>query len=204
MCDDRTELKFEDRVREDTNQEKYEKQLIKIDENPIEKRREAKLSDYETEDCNPETMQEAVNFKDSTNWKKAIESEMNSLRENHTWELTDLPAGAKAISCKWIYRLKTNPKGSLNKYKASLVARGFNQRQGIDYSETYSPVTKLGKIRTVLSMAAEERMHLIQFDVSTSIPYGDLEETIYMQQSENFKDGTERVCKLKRSLCGLK
>ncbi|GFW87114.1 retrovirus-related Pol polyprotein from transposon TNT 1-94 [Trichonephila clavipes] len=101
-------------------------------------------------------------------------------------------------------KLKINPDGSINKYKARLVARGFSQYQGIDYSETYSPVTKLGTIRTVLSIAAEERMHLTQFDVSTTFLYGDLEETIFMKQPEGFKDGSGRVCKLKRSLYGLK
>ncbi|GFT53204.1 retrovirus-related Pol polyprotein from transposon TNT 1-94 [Trichonephila clavipes] len=106
-----------------------------------------------------------------------MESEMNSLSENHTWELSDLPVGAKAIPC-------------------------FSQ--GIDYSETYSPVAKLGTIRTVLSIAAEERMHLTQFDVSTAFLYGDLEETIFMKQPEGFKDGSGRVCKLKRNLHGLK
>ncbi|GFY76544.1 putative polyprotein [Trichonephila inaurata madagascariensis] len=103
---------------------------------------------------------------------------MNSLRENHTWELTDLSVGAKPIPCKWAYRLKTNSKGNLNKYKARLLARGFSQRQGIGCSETNSPVTKLGKIRTVLSIAAEERMHLTQFDALTAFLYGDIEETI--------------------------
>ncbi|GFT42874.1 retrovirus-related Pol polyprotein from transposon TNT 1-94 [Trichonephila clavipes] len=127
------------------------------------------------DDYNPETYEEAINSKDSTNWKKVMESEMNSLSENHTWELSDLPVGAKAIPC-------------------------FSQRQGIDYSETYSPVAKLGTIRTVLSIAAEERMHLTQFDVSTAFLYGDLEETIFMKQPEGFKDGSGRVCKLKRSL----
>ncbi|GFX73992.1 retrovirus-related Pol polyprotein from transposon TNT 1-94 [Trichonephila clavipes] len=156
------------------------------------------------DDYNPETYEEAINSKDSTNWKKAVESEMNSLSENHIWELSDLPVGAKAIPCKWVYRLKTNLDGSINKYKARLVARRFSQRQGIDYSETYSPVAKLGTIRTVLSIAAEERMHLTQFDVSTAFLYGDLEETIFMKQPEGFKDGSGRVCKLKRSLYGLK
>ncbi|GFS54006.1 retrovirus-related Pol polyprotein from transposon TNT 1-94 [Trichonephila clavipes] len=221
---------------------KYEEQLIKIEDNPIEKTlSQEDLSDSETDreedaeptsdrqlrnrsllqkpkrfedhtmeaesyldDYNPETYEEAINSKDSTNWKKAMESEMNSLSENHSWELSDLPVGAKAILCKWVYRLKTNPDGSINKYKARLVARGFSQRQGIDYSETYSPVAKLGTIRTVLSIAAEERMHLTQFDVSTAFLYGDLEETIFMKQPEGFKDGSGIVCKLKRSLYGLK
>ncbi|GFW95320.1 retrovirus-related Pol polyprotein from transposon TNT 1-94 [Trichonephila clavipes] len=77
------------------------------------------------DDYNHETYEEAVNSKDSTNWKKAMESKMNSLSENNTWELTDLPVGAKATSCKRVYKLKTNPDGSINKHKARLVARGF-------------------------------------------------------------------------------
>ncbi|GFY75929.1 retrovirus-related Pol polyprotein from transposon TNT 1-94 [Trichonephila inaurata madagascariensis] len=129
---------------------------------------------------------------------------MNSLSENHTWELTDLPVEAKAIPCKWVYRLKTNPDGSIDKYKASLVARGFSQRQSIDNSETYSPIAKLGTIPTVLSIAGEERMHLTQFDVSTAFLYKDLEETIFIQQPEGFKNGSGRVSKLKRSMYGLK
>jgi hypothetical protein len=159
---------------------------------------------YIYDNDNPKTYEEAVNAKDSTNWKKAMNNEMGSLRENKTWELTNLPAGARAIPCKWVYKLKTNPDGSINKYKARLVVKGFSQRQGIDYTETYSPVAKLGTIRAVLSIAAEERMHLTQFDVSTAFLYGDLEETIYMQQPEGFRDGTEKVCRLKRSLYGLK
>lgn len=159
---------------------------------------------YISEDDTPSTYEEAINSKDNLNWKKAMENEMNSLKENHTWELTDLPSGARAISCKWVYRLKTNPDGSINKYKARVVAKGFSQRQGIDYSETFSPVAKLGTIRAVLSIAAEERMHLTQFDVSTAFLYGNLEETIYMTQPEGFTDGTAKVCKLKRSLYGLK
>ncbi|GFY75369.1 retrovirus-related Pol polyprotein from transposon TNT 1-94 [Trichonephila inaurata madagascariensis] len=85
---------------------------------------------------------------------------MNLLSENHTRELTDLPVGAKAIPCKWVYRLKTNTDSSINKYKAILGERASSQCQGIDYSETYSPVAKSGTIRTILSIAAEERMLL--------------------------------------------
>ncbi|GFY46269.1 retrovirus-related Pol polyprotein from transposon RE1 [Trichonephila inaurata madagascariensis] len=76
---------------------------------------------------------------------------------------------------RWVYKLKANPDGSINKYKARLFARGFSQRQGIDYSETSSPVAKLRTIRTVLSIAAEKTMPLTQFDVSTAFLYRDLE-----------------------------
>ncbi|GFX79874.1 retrovirus-related Pol polyprotein from transposon TNT 1-94 [Trichonephila clavipes] len=105
--------------------------------------------------------------KQGTQTEESRESEMNSLRINHTWELSDLPVGAKAMPL---------------------------QRQGIDYSETYSPVAKLGTIRTVLSIVAEERMHLTQFDVSTAFPlWRSQEETIFMKQSEGFKDGSKEA-----------
>lgn len=129
---------------------------------------------YVNENNYPYTYEEAINAKDSTNWKKAMNAEMNWLKESQTWKLTDLPVRAKAIPCKWVYSLKTHPDGSIDKYKARLVLKGLSQREGIDFSETYSPVAKLGTIRAILSIAAEEKMHLTQ------------------------------VCRLKRSLYGLK
>ncbi|GFW78094.1 retrovirus-related Pol polyprotein from transposon TNT 1-94 [Trichonephila clavipes] len=163
-CDDHTELRLEDKIREDTSQGKYEEQLIKIEDNLTERTQSQEdLSDTVTDreedagptadrqlmnhsilqkpkrfedhimeaesyldDYNPEAYEEAVNSKDSTNWKKAMESEMNSLSENHTWVLSDLPVAAKATPYKWVYKLKTNPDGSINNYKAILVARDFS------------------------------------------------------------------------------
>ncbi|GFU87634.1 retrovirus-related Pol polyprotein from transposon TNT 1-94 [Trichonephila clavipes] len=113
-----------------------------------------------------------------------MESEMNSLSENPTWDLIGLPVGAKAIPCKWVYRLKTNPEGSINKYNARHNAKSFSQRQAIDCSETCCPGAKLGAFRTVLNITAEKRMHLTQFEVSTAFLYGDLEETVHMQEPE--------------------
>lgn len=152
----------------------------------------------------PASYEEAINSSQSVHWKEAMQNEMKSLQENQTWELTALPEDAKAIPCKWVFRVKTNPNGSIDKYKARLVVKGFNQRYGVDYSETFSPVAKLSTIRSMLSVASAEKMHLTQFDVSTAFLYGELEEVIYMQQPEGYSDGTENVCKLKRSLYGLK
>lgn len=129
---------------------------------------------------------------------------MDSLIENNTWKLETLPEGSKVVKCKWVFRLKLNPNGSVNKYKARLVAKGFTQREGIDYSQTFSPVAKMTSIRSVLSIAANEKMHCAQFDVSTAFMYGELEETIYMEQPRGYGDGTERVCRLQKSLYGLK
>lgn len=160
--------------------------------------------DFVNSSSNPETYQEAINSKEKFEWRKAMEREMTSLKENQTWRLTPLPKGSKAIPCKWVYCLKKNPDGSIDKFKARLVAKGFSQREGIDYSQTFSPVAKLGTIRSVLSIAASEKMHLIQFDVSTAFLYGDLEEIIYMKQPEGYEDGSDKVCELKKSLYGLK
>jgi transposase InsO family protein len=155
-----------------------------------------------TED--PATFEDALRSENSAEWKRAMDREITSLKENQTWILTDLPPGAKAIPCKWVFRLKKNPDGSIDKYKGRLVVKGFSQRHGIDYSETFSPVAKMGTIRSILSIAASEKMHLIQFDVSTAFLYGELEETVFMRQPQGYEDGTSKVCQLKRSLYGLK
>lgn len=153
----------------------------------------------------PTTFKEAISCKDKKEWKKAIESELKSLHDNDTWELVELPKGRKAIPSKWIFRIKTNPDGSIDKYKARLVVKGYSQKKNIDYYETFSPVVKSSTIRAVLSVAAREKLKLAQFDVSTAFLYGTLEEDIYMKPPEGYNnvDGNH-VFKLKKSLYGLK
>lgn len=152
----------------------------------------------------PETYTEAMNSGECANWKQAMDSEIKSHKENQTWNLEKLPNGKKCISCKWIYKVKTNPDGSVDRYKARLVVRGFSQKKGEDYHETFSPVARLSTIRAVLSVAATEKMSLTQFDVSTAFLNGTVEETIYMKQPEGYEDGSNRVCRLNKSLYGLK
>lgn len=152
----------------------------------------------------PESYEEVLNSKNKYEWKQAMDLEMMSLQENNTWELTTLPKGSRAIPCKWVYRVKTNPDGSVDKFKARLVIKGFSQRQGVDYSQTFSPVAKLSTIRSMLSIAAKENLSMLQFDISSAFLYGELEETVFMQQPEGYADNTDRVCRLKRSLYGLK
>lgn len=152
----------------------------------------------------PKTYTEAMTSPQKDQWVKAMESEVKSLKENKTWMLVDLPKDRKPISCKWVYKIKTNADGSLDKFKARLVARGYTQKKGIDYDETFSPVAKMTTIRSVLSVAANEGLKLTQFDVSTAFLYGSLDEEIYMKQPEGYTDGSNKVCRLKRSLYGLK
>lgn len=152
----------------------------------------------------PETFENALGSKQSAEWRNAMDREMASLRENHTWEKQALPDGAKAIPCKWVFRVKTNPDGTVDKFKARLVIKGYSQRQGVDYNQTFSPVARMSTVRSVLSIVASEKMNLAQFDVSTAFLYGKLEERIFMRQPEGYEDGTDAVCELKKSLYGLK
>ena len=152
----------------------------------------------------PNTYNEAIRNSDKMLWKKAMDSEMNSLKENKTWVLVDLPKNRKAIPCKWVFRIKLNSDGSVEKYKARLVIKGFSQKKGIDYDQTFSPVAKSGTIRAVLSVAASEGLSLLQFDVTTAFLNSSIDEEIFMKQPEGYNDGSGRVCLLRRSLYGLK
>ncbi|KAL0533870.1 hypothetical protein IC582_028141 [Cucumis melo] len=139
-------------------------------------------------------------------WKEAIKSELDSLVMNHTWDLVDLPMGKKPIRCKWIFKRKTKPNGSIERYKARLVVVGYTQKQGIDYFDTYSLITKITTIRDLIVLAAIHSFLIHQMDVKTAFLNGDLEEEIYMTQPEGFQiSGQEnKVCKLRKSLHGLK
>lgn len=180
------------RNRENLNKPKYLKDYI------------LSAEEFMNEIRTPETYEEALESKERENWRKAMESEINSLKENETWELVKKPDEAKILPSKWVFKIKTNSDGSIEKFKARLVIKGFNQKRGIDFSQTFSPVARLSTIRSVLSIAANEKMYLKQFDITTAFLYGQLEENIYMNQPEGYEDGTNRVCKLKRSLYGLK
>lgn len=96
---------------------------------------------------NPETYEEASSSTPSVHWRRAMDTEIASREENQTWTLTMPSKDVKIIPCKWVYCIKTNPDGSVKKYKARLVIKGFRQRQGIDYTQTFSPVVKLSTIQ---------------------------------------------------------
>ncbi|GJU04409.1 retrotransposon protein, putative, ty1-copia subclass [Tanacetum coccineum] len=129
---------------------------------------------------------------------------MDSLRKNKTWELVDPPAGQKLVSSKWLYKIKEGIKGVQKpRYKARLVARGFTQRAGIDYSKVFSPVVRHTSIRVILALTACKDYELEQLDVKTTFLHGNLEEVIYMRQPPGYEHGN-KVCLLKKSLYGLK
>ena len=143
---------------------------------------------------------------ESTYWKEAVNSEIESILSNHTWELTDLPPGNKLLGSKWIFKRKMKPDGTIDKYKARLVVKGYRQKEGLDYFDTYSPVTRITSIRMLIALAAVHDLKIHQMDVKTAFLNGELEEEIYMEQPEGFiVPGKEKkVCRLVKSLYGLK
>ena len=128
------------------------------------------------------------------------------MRQNKVWDLVDLPKGCKHVGSKWVFKTKSDPKGNIERYKAQLVAKGFTQREGIDYSETFSPVSAKDSFRIVMALVAHFDLELHQMDVKTALLNGNLDETVYMAQPEGFavKGKENKVCKLNRSICGLK
>ena len=139
-------------------------------------------------------------------WKEAINSEIESIMQNHTWELVDLPPGSKPLGCKWIFKRKMKTDGSIDKYKARLVAKDYKQNEGLDYFDTYSPVTRITSICMLIAIAALHNLEIHQMDVKKDFLNGDLNEEIYMDQPEGFISlGQEKkVCRLVKSLYGLK
>ncbi|XP_077215872.1 putative mitochondrial protein AtMg00820 [Tasmannia lanceolata] len=115
-------------------------------------------------DKDPVTYSEAVTSPDAVFWKEAIKSELDSIIENHIWELVDLPPGTKALDSKWIFKKKLRPDGTIDKFKARLVAKGFRQKKEIDYFDTYSPVARLSTIRILLAIASIHKLWNDKFD----------------------------------------
>ncbi|KAH9697399.1 hypothetical protein KPL71_023589 [Citrus sinensis] len=155
----------------------------------------------------PNSYREAMSSKNSRNWIKAMREEIDSLVRNQTWILVPNPGNRKIVSCKWIFKKKEGIPGvEDSRYKARLVARGFTQKEGIDFNEIFSPVVKHSSIRILLAMVALFDLELEQMDVKTAFLHGNLEEKILMSQPEGFEEQghEEYVCLLKRSLYGLK
>ncbi|XP_071928092.1 uncharacterized protein [Coffea arabica] len=154
----------------------------------------------------PKTFSEAMKSRGASFWREAINDEMDSLLSNHTWILVDLPPGSKPISCKWVFRKKYATNGSIQTFKAKLVAIGFRQKEGIDYFNTYALVARITSIRVLLALVSMFDLCVHQMDVKTAFLNGDLNEEVYMDQPEGFVllGNEKKVSKLIRSLYGLK
>jgi len=166
-------------------------------------RKPKKLSDYalDTEEIySMLTYQEAINSEQRDQWLNAIEEEKKSLKDNNTWVYIDIRdiGNRKPLSSKWVFRIKED-----GKFKARLVVRGFEQKYGIDYHETFSPVVNMTCLRILFGLAANKNFIIKKFDIKTAFLYGPLEEEIFMEVPEGYSE-EGKVCLLKKSLYGLK
>ena len=160
---------------------------------------------YTMED-DPTSLEEAMRSDHSSKWLEAMEDEMKSMNANRVWDLEIIPKGTKTVGCKWVYKTKLDSQGNIERYKVQLVAKGFTQREGIDYNETFSPVSCKDSFRIIMTLVAHYDLELHQMDVKMTFLNGDLEENIYMAQPKGFViEGKERMgCRLKKSIYGLK
>lgn len=111
-------------------------------------------------------------------WIEAMEAELESMRVNEVWKLVQPNKTHKAIRCKWVFKTKRCADGSVERYKTRLVAKGFTQQEGIDFNETFSPVSTKDAFRIIMAPVAHFDMELHQMDVKTAFLNGDLEEEI--------------------------
>jgi hypothetical protein len=139
-------------------------------------------------------------------WRAAMQSEMDAVEKNCTWELADPPRGHSAITLKWVFKLKRDEAGAIVKHKARLVARGFMQREGINFDDTFAPVARMESVRLLFALAAQEGWRVHHMDVKSAFLNGDLKEEVYVHQPLGFaspgKEG--KVLRLRKALYGLR
>ena len=157
----------------------------------------------------PVSFDEALKSPHAKYWKLATDAEYQSLVDNDTWDLVEPPEGRAVVGCKWVFKVKYDGEGKVERFKSRLVAKGYSQRYGrygIDFEETFSPVVHFSSVRTLLALAVQKDMIVYQMDVVTAFLNGELDEKIYMQQPDGYQvSGKENlVYKLKKSLYGLK
>ena len=133
-----------------------------------------------------------------------MEKELAELNKQNIWILTEVPVKKKIISGRWVYKIKLDQNGNPAKYKARWVAKGFMQKEGIDYFETFANTARPNIIRALFALAAQENLEIQQWDVKSAFPNAELTEEVYIRQPIGFEDGSNRACLLKKALYGLK
>ena len=164
---------------------------------------EANLTMSATGESDPTHFDAAVQI---AKWRKAMDEEMEAINKNGTWELMELPDGAKKVGVKWIYKTKFKENGEVDKYKARLVVKGYAQEYGVGYTEVFALVARMETIRLVVALAAQKGWPIYQLDVKSAFLHGELDETVYVDQPCGYvqKGDEHEVYKLKKALYGLK
>jgi transposase InsO family protein len=157
--------------------------------------------------ADPTSYQEAINRPDGHMWVGALRDEALSLKKACTYTLVPRPLDRNVIGCKIVWKIKLGPNGEIIKYKARIVAKGYAQKYGVDYEDTYAPVVRYSSLRMIFSLSAHYDWEIHHMDVKSAYLNGDLEEEIYMEQPEGIprEEGKEDwVCLLHKALYGLK
>ena len=137
----------------------------------------------------PMTVNEALEGPYKQQWEDALKLEIQSLNNNGTWQRVRKPPGANVIKCRWVFKVKYNSDGVLDKFKARLVAKGFKQKFMVDYFETYAPVASKESFRVFLSIVAKKNLKMQQYDVPSAYVQANLQEEIYIEMPEKFSGG---------------
>jgi hypothetical protein len=171
-------------------------------------KRPTTFSSYTDLMCNlpdeePTCFEEAIKKKE---WADAIIEEYQSIIKNDVWEIVPRPKSKDVVSSKWLFKIKHVADGSIEKYKARFVARGFSHKEGIYYEETFAPMARYTSIRTIISLADKMKWKLHQMDVKTTFLNGVIEEEVYIDQPQGFEveNRKSHVCQMKKTLYRLK
>jgi len=153
----------------------------------------------------PRTFKQAMHGDQADGWREAATLEYNTLVETGTFEIMDLFTDQKAIGSGWVFQVKQNADGSIERLKARIVTKGYSQRPGLDYNESFAPTFHPATLRIIMAMAAVEDLELRSVHITSAFTNGDLDDEIYMNQPEGFHiGGPNKVCRLRKSLYGLK
>ena len=154
----------------------------------------------------PQNRRQALKSALWSDFSKAEHVEIDAFSDLDVWELVDRPSNANVVGVRWVYDVKVDEFGVVQRYKARLVAQGFSQKEGIDYNETFAPTMHVKTARMLLAIAARDNVRVRQYDVSTAFLHADLAETVYVRQPEGHvvKGKERKVYRLKKAMYGLK
>jgi reverse transcriptase-like protein len=152
----------------------------------------------------PQTYAEAMRQTDAVQWEMACEQEKRAFKGMEVYSVIPWPQGHKVVGSKWVFCIKRGPDGTVQKYKAQLVARGFMQIEGIDYDEMFTPIAKLTLLRMILALSNEHDLEVHQMDIKSAYLNGALKEEIYMEPPPGFNLPDGMVLKLTKAVYGMK
>lgn len=148
----------------------------------------------------------AMKSAEAKNWRDACDKEMKNIQDMGVWEIVDRPTDAPVVGGRWHFKLKLHPNGSISKYKAQYVAKGYTQTEGVDFNDTYAPTGRLASFRILVAIAAAKGWSIEQMDAIAAFLNSDLKEVIYLELPEGYDEerANGKLARLRKALYGLK